>query len=135
MCDCRLTEHLVGGGHVLVVEDDAVLRETVIWALEDDGLRVVTAIDGVDAVQKAAASAPSLVVLDMSLPGLDGFAVAAALRARFGLHLPILVVTADGQARQKAERVGAYGFLHKPFDVNVFVERVREGLAGPNPRR
>jgi DNA-binding response OmpR family regulator len=89
----------MAGGHVLVVEDDALLRETVIWALEDDGLRVATAIDGLDAVQQATLSAPSLVVLDMSLPGLDGFGVAAALRARFGNALPILVVTADGQAR------------------------------------
>jgi DNA-binding response OmpR family regulator len=119
------------GGHVLVVEDDAMLRETLIWALEDDGLRVATAIDGVDAVEQAAVTAPSLVVLDMSLPGLDGYEVAAALRARLGIGLPILVITADGQARQKAERVGAYGFLHKPFDVEVLVQRVREGLAGP----
>jgi DNA-binding response OmpR family regulator len=123
----------MAGGHVLVVEDDALLRETVIWALEDDGLRVATAIDGRDAVQQAMTSAPSLVVLDMSLPGLDGFGVAAALRARFGPALPILVVTADGQARQKAERVGAYGFLHKPFDVDVLVRRVREGLASSGP--
>jgi DNA-binding response OmpR family regulator len=115
--------------HVLVVEDDASLRETLIWALEDDGLQVAAAVDGVDAVQKASAQLPRLVVLDMSLPGLDGFGVAAALRSQFGSGLPILVITADGQPRHKAERVGAYAYLHKPFDVSDLVQRVREGLS------
>jgi DNA-binding response OmpR family regulator len=114
--------------HVLVVEDDVSLRETLIWALEDDGLQVASAVDGIDAVQKASTQTPGLVVLDMSLPGLDGFGVAAALRSQFGNELPILVITADGQPRYKAERVGAYAYLHKPFDVSDLVQRVREGL-------
>ena len=116
------------GTHVLVVEDDALLRETITWALEDDGLEVDSAVDGRDAVQRAAARAPRLVVLDMGLPGLDGFAVADELRNRFGVQLPILVVTADGRAQSKAERVGAYAFVHKPFDVSVLVRQVRAGL-------
>lgn len=66
----------------------------------------------------------------MSLPRLDGYGVAAELRTRFGSEFPILVITADGLAREKAERVGAYAFLHKPFDIETLVERVREGLAG-----
>ena len=115
---------------VLVVEDDALLRETIIWALEDEGLEVDSAVDGPDAVQRASARAPRLVVLDMSLPGLDGFGVAAALRSQFGGQLPILVVTADGRAQWKAERVGAYGFVHKPFDVGFLVQQVRAGLSG-----
>jgi DNA-binding response OmpR family regulator len=115
-------------GHVLVVEDDALLRETLIWALEDDGFRVAVAIDGPDAVQQADTRTPSLVVLDMSLPGMDGYSVAEAMRTRFGPTFPILVITADGRAREKAERVGAYAFLHKPFDIELLVERVREGL-------
>ena len=120
--------------HVLVVEDDALLRDTLTWALEDDGFQVAVAIDGQDAVDQFDARPPSLVVLDMSLPRLDGYGVAAELRARFGAAFPILVITADGQAREKAARVGAYAFLHKPFDVDALVKRVREGLAGPDPR-
>ena len=121
------------GTHVLVVEDDALLRETITWALEDDGLEVDSAVDGRDALQRAAARAPRLVVLDMGLPGLDGFAVAEALRARFGGQLPILVVTADGRAQSKAERVGAYAFVHKPFDVSALVDQVRAGLRDAEP--
>ena len=120
------------GTHVLVVEDDALLRETITWALEDDGLEVDCAVDGPDAVQHALRKAPRLVVLDMGLPGLDGFAVAEELRAHFGEHLPILVVTADGRAQSKAERVGAYAFVHKPFDVSVLVRQVRAGLREPD---
>ena len=121
------------GTHVLVVEDDALLRETITWALEDDGLEVDSAVDGRDAVQRAAARAPRLVVLDMGLPGLDGFAVADELHDRFGGQLPILVVTADGRAQWKAERVGAYAFVHKPFDVSVLVHQVRAGLRESEP--
>lgn len=115
---------------MLVVEDDAMLRETLRWALEDVGLEVATAIDGPDAVQQASDRQPNLVVLDMSLPGMDGFGVAGALRARYGSELPILLITADGQPRYKAERVGAYAFLHKPFDVDALVNLIRQGLTG-----
>jgi two-component system response regulator MprA len=114
--------------HVLVVEDDAILRETITWALEDEGLEVETAVDGIDAVQRAAVRAPRLVVLDMGLPGLDGFSVARELRMRYGEQLAILVVTADGQPRQKADRVGAYAFLHKPFEVAALLREVHAGL-------
>ena len=123
-----MAEQAAGTNPVLVVEDDALLRETIVWALEDDGLAVDSAVDGKDAVHRASVREPSLVVLDMTLPGLDGFGVAAELRRRFGGRVPILVVTADGQPRQKAERVGAYSFLHKPFDVGVLVQQVRAGL-------
>jgi len=120
---------MAGEPHVLVVEDDASLRDAVIWALEDDGLQVASAVDGVDAVRQASLRVPGLVVLDMTLPGLDGFGVAAALHSQFGDDLPILVITADGRPRYKAERVGAYAYLHKPFDVVDLVDRVREGLS------
>ncbi|GAC1325324.1 MAG: hypothetical protein NVSMB2_23860 [Chloroflexota bacterium] len=116
-------------GHVLVVEDDVILRETLQWALEDEGLQVMLAVDGLDALERAAIATPDLVVLDMGLPGLDGYGVAAGLRAQHGEHISILVVTADGGAREKARRVGAYAYLHKPFDIDKFVERVKEGIA------
>jgi DNA-binding response OmpR family regulator len=125
-----LSELVPRHGRVLIVEDDVMLRETLIWALEDNGFQVAGAIDGPDAVLQTSEEAPGLVVLDISLPGLDGFGVAAALRARYGGEVPILVITADGQPRQKAERVGAYAYLHKPFDVAHLVQRVREALPG-----
>lgn len=113
---------------ILLVEDEATLRETLRWALEDEGLSVVEAVDGLDAVERASAEEPSLVVLDMGLPGLDGYGVAQALRSRYGAALPILVVTADGRAMEKAQRCGAYAYLHKPFDIQRFVTQVLQGL-------
>jgi two-component system chemotaxis response regulator CheY len=69
------------------------------------------------------------VVLDHGLPTTDGTHVAAGLRQICGEQLPILMVTADGRAAEKARRAGAYGFLHKPFDDTVLVAAVRRGFA------
>src|SRR5579871_617001 len=92
---------------VLVVDDDPTVRQTIAWALEDEGFTVETAADGQQAVARATARRPALMVLDLSLPVLQGHEVAASVRAVHGSGLPIVVVTADGNAASKAERVGA----------------------------
>ena len=107
---------------VLVVDDDAQLRELMQWALLDEGIAVETAADGPEALERIAQAPPRLVVLDMTLPGIDGFGVAAQLRER---GIPILMITADGSAARKAEQIGAYRFLRKPFDMRELVEGVR----------
>ena len=117
---------------VLVVDDDAQVRRAMQWALEDEGFEVLPAADGDEALRLSAEHPPNLVVLDLTLPTLDGYAVARRLRARRGPAVPVLLVTADGQADRKAERAGAYAFLRKPFDVEDFVRAVRRGLGrGP----
>jgi DNA-binding response OmpR family regulator len=116
------------GAHVLVIEDEPSMREMLQWALEDEGLVVVVAIDGLEGVKFATARRPALVVLDMSLPLLDGVGVGEALRSRYGAGLPILVVTAGGGAAEKARRIAAFAYLNKPFDMHLFIARVREGL-------
>jgi DNA-binding response OmpR family regulator len=67
-------------------------------------------------------------VLDHGLPNEDGTRVASGLRQVCGEHLPILIVTADGSAADKARRAGAYGFLHKPFDGDALVAAVLRGF-------
>ena len=67
-------------------------------------------------------------MLDITLPGLDAYEVARTLRATFGAHLPILAVTADGQAQAKASRVGAYTFVRKPFELQTLLAAVEVGL-------
>ena len=111
---------------ILVVDDDPALRELMQWALRDEGFAVQGAADGEEALATIAVAQPQLAVLDMSLPGVDGFGVAHALRAR---RIPIIVVTADGNAASKAARVGAYRFLRKPFAMAELVAAVRQGLA------
>jgi DNA-binding response OmpR family regulator len=114
---------------VLVVDDDADVRQVLCWALEDAGFDVLTAPDGPTAFAQAELRPPGVVVLDHGLPSTDGTHVAVGLRRICGEHLPILIVTADGRAAEKAQRAGAYAFLHKPFDDAVLVAAVRRGFA------
>ena len=116
------------GGLVLVVDDDPQIRQSLCWTLEDEGMVVEAAGDAAEALERAAARQPSLVILDMGLPGGTGTAVAAGLRKRYAQEIPILLITADGRAAEKARAVGAFAYLHKPFDLNRLVELVRERL-------
>ena len=113
---------------VLVVDDDANVREAIRWALEDEGFEVETAADGLQAIQRGVARRPDLVLLDLTLPLLDGYRVASDLRAAHGNGLPILAMTADGQAESKAVRAGAYAFVRKPFELGKLLEIIRQGL-------
>jgi DNA-binding response OmpR family regulator len=113
---------------ILVVEDDPRIRETIQWVLEDEGYEVETAADGQQALDRAAARRPRLLVLDMMLPGLDGAGVADGLLAAYGETPPILLITADGRAQAKAQRVGAFAYLNKPFELDELVALVRQGV-------
>jgi len=111
-----------------VVEDDSDLRQTIQWMLEDEGFLVETAADGREALNCAARRKPSLVLLDMGLPIIDGNGVAAGLRTTYGNNVTILTMTADSRAAEKAQRIGAIGYLSKPFDLDVLVNAVRSAL-------
>lgn len=113
---------------VLVVEDDTDLRQTIQWTLEDEGLIVETAGDGQEALNRAAQRKPSLVVLDMGLPIIDGNGVAAGLHASYGSSVSILTMTADGRAAEKAKRIGAIGYISKPFDLDALITAVKRAL-------
>ena len=114
---------------VLVVDDDPEIREVVTWLLEDEGLPVETAADGLRALDCATRARPSLIVLDMGLPIISGEEVAVRLRAHYGEPLPIIVVSADGRAAEKAARIGARAYLHKPFNIDELL-RVVHGTLG-----
>ena len=113
---------------VLIVEDDTDLRQTIQWTLEDEGLVVETAADGQEALNRAAQRKPTLVVLDMGLPIIDGNGVAAGLRASYGSSVSILTMTADGRAAEKAKRIGAVGYISKPFDLDALITAVKQAL-------
>jgi two-component system KDP operon response regulator KdpE len=113
---------------VLVVDDDAQVRRAIRWALEDEGLAVVTASDGRAGLGLAIERGPDLIVLDLTLPELNGYEVARSLRSARPRPIPILLITADGQAGTKAEQVGAYAFLRKPFRIEDLLEAVHAGL-------
>jgi DNA-binding response OmpR family regulator len=113
---------------VLVVEDDATMRETLSYNMRRDGYRVVTAVDGVNALQMAAHELPDLVLLDLMLPRLDGLDVCRLLRGKAETaNVPILMLTARIEESDKVAglELGADDYLTKPFGWNELRARVR----------
>lgn len=113
---------------ILVVEDDPALRETICWALQDEGLSTRAVSNGQEALDAAREHCPSLVILDWNLPILSSESVADGLREAYGESVPILLVTADGRAAWKAGRLRARGYLRKPFDLDDFIEAVYQAI-------
>ena len=114
---------------VLVVDDDASILATVEEILLAEGYEVMTAAGGAQAVSLARSWRPTLVLLDMRMPGVDGWAVARELRAS-GAGVPIVVMTAAENAARWADEIAADGYLAKPFhldDLLRCIERFREG--------
>jgi CheY-like chemotaxis protein len=109
---------------ILVVDDDAAIREAVRDVLEQEGLPVETASDGAEALVKINARAPRLVLLDMRMPGMDGWGFARALRLS-GIELPVVVMTAAADARRWADEIGAIDVVAKPFGVDELMDVVR----------
>ena len=116
---------------ILVVEDDPDLLALEAEILASAGYRVSTAVDGLQALERAEADFPALVLLDMRMPRMDGWRFAAAFRERFGNACPIVVVTAAEDARARAEEVGAAGFLAKPFELDDVLGVVERHVGKP----
>ena len=103
---------------VLVADDDADILRIVEINLRLEGFEVVTAGDGPDALAKAVAVRPDLVLLDVRMPGIDGYTICARIRADSSLAaIPVIIVTANHGATEveAARRAGADDFLVKPF--------------------
>lgn len=116
-------------GPILVVDDDAQIRQVLQLALEDHGWRTVAVADGQAAVAWLTQQRPAVLLLDISLPGVDGTDVADQVRARHGSAVPIVVLTADERATEKAQRVGAVAYFHKPFDLHQLIACLQRVLS------
>jgi DNA-binding response OmpR family regulator len=117
---------------VLLVEDEPHIVESLSFLLTRAGFQVRTEADGEAALNRALEDQPAVVVLDVMLPGLDGFEVLRRLRADpRGRGLPVLMLTAKGQARDReaAREAGADLFITKPFSNAELVAAVSR-LAG-----
>ncbi|MEC0167629.1 response regulator transcription factor [Paenibacillus graminis] len=110
---------------VLVVDDDANIRELVRLYLEDEGIEVVQKGNGAKALEYAENHPPDLVVLDIMMPGMDGWALCARLR-ELG-DMPVLMITAKGEPadRIKGFKLGTDDYLVKPFDPMELALRVK----------
>ena len=110
----------------MLVEDDADLRVVEQMALFAAGYRVITAAEGAAALRQLAAERPALILLDMRMPGMNGWQFVKALRIEHGHDIPIVVVTAAEDARARAEEVGADDHLAKPFEVDDLLRMVEK---------
>jgi signal transduction histidine kinase len=115
---------------VLHIEDDPRNRLLVRKLLVADGHEVIDAADGLEGVRLAIAQRPDLVLVDINIPGLDGYEVTLRLRTEASLaQVPIVAITAEGE-RETSYAVGCDGFLQKPIDARNFARQVREYLRG-----
>ncbi|PKN99053.1 MAG: DNA-binding response regulator [Chloroflexi bacterium HGW-Chloroflexi-4] len=113
---------------ILVVEDEKALRETLEYNLSNEGYEVDTSADGLDAFQKAHNGNYNLILLDIMLPGMDGFEICRKIRAE--KNTPILMLTArdDEIDRIVGLEVGADDYMSKPFSMRELLARVKAML-------
>lgn len=114
--------------NILVVDDDPRLLKLVRVNLERAGYTVSSATSGPAALEQLVAEPPDAVVLDITMPGMDGFAVTK--RIRESSNIPIIMLTAQGEQSQKLHglEIGADDYMTKPFDPDELVARVRAVL-------
>jgi CheY-like chemotaxis protein len=111
-------------GPILVVDDDPTILATVAETLDLEGYPVVTATNGAEALDALEREMPSLVLLDMRMPVLDGWGFVRVLRER-GLNPTLVVMSATADARGWASEIGAHGVLPKPFDLDDLIAEVQ----------
>ena len=120
-------------GKVLVVDDDASVQRLLQFTLQQEGYEVVLASDGEDGLRRWQQESPTLILLDVTVPELDGYEVATRIRAEEGgsRHVPIIMLTADKdvQGKVRALRAGADDYLIKPFHPAELIARMKSLIA------
>ena len=120
------------GTRVLIAEDDPNIVESLTFVLSRAGFDVSAALDGEEALRRLHGDRPDLMILDLMLPGRNGFEVLKLVKSDPLLRaMPVIVLTAKGQPqdRRMAERLGVEGFMTKPFSNTEVVQAVQR-LAG-----
>jgi DNA-binding response OmpR family regulator len=121
-------------GSVLLVEDDEMVQQLVGHALQRQGYHVVTAENGEQALARVAEAIPDVIVADVAMPGMDGFALLSRLRSDpVGRQIPLIFLTARGGMEDVVTglELGADDYLLKPFDVRELVARVASKVRRP----
>jgi DNA-binding response OmpR family regulator len=115
---------------ILIVDDDQALQETLALTLQGEGFQVISERDGAKGLDRASKDKPDLVILDLSLPSLDGFELLKRLRSK-GNFVPVIVLT--GRKKEEMDRIlglelGADDYVLKPFGPRELVARVHAVL-------
>jgi DNA-binding response OmpR family regulator len=119
---------------VLVVDDEPIVREVVVGYLQRDGFRTLEAADGDRARAVLESDSPSLVILDVMLPGIDGLELCRWIRARS--QIPVILLTARGEETDRVVglELGADDYVTKPFSPRELAARVRTVLRRSSPQ-
>jgi DNA-binding response OmpR family regulator len=115
---------------ILVVDDDQLILKMIRIRLQLSGYDVVTVSNGKEALALIGSTQPDIMLLDVLMPGIDGFEVLK--RLRIFSELPVIVLSARSEYAEKAVSVGANDFLAKPFDVDEMVKRIERLIAAQN---
>ena len=125
-------------GRILVVDDEIYIVHILDFSLGMEGYEVITALDGEQALEKARAEKPDLIVLDIMMPKLDGYETCKMLKAEAGTRdIPVILLSAKGRnVDQKIGfEVGADDYITKPFSPRKLVERINAILGQASPNR
>jgi len=125
-------------GKILVVDDEIYIVHILDFSLGMEGYEVLTALDGEQAVEKARAERPDLIVLDIMMPKLDGYETCKILKAGDDTkNIPVILLSAKGRnVDQKIGfEVGADDYITKPFSPRKLVERINALLGQSSPQR
>jgi two-component system cell cycle response regulator DivK len=118
---------------ILIVEDNQDNRELVIKVLRNKGFETVEAVDGEDAIEKAVSEKPDLILLDISLPKLDGYEVAKRLKSMEEFQeIPIVAFTAHAMKgdREKVIVAGFEGYISKPINIRELPDQIKSYIRG-----
>jgi adenylate cyclase len=118
-------------GHILVVDDDALNRRLLTATLAKEGIRTTSATDGAQALDAIREDPPDVVLLDIEMPGIDGFEVLERIKGDEAVrHLPVIMISGLGDTESvvRCLEIGADDFLPKPFDAAILRARVNAGL-------
>lgn len=116
---------------LLLVDDNAINRDLLAAALERNGFDVIQARDGLSAVDKTRAEKPDLVLMDMNMPGVDGFEATRRLKADAAMmKIPVVGLSANALPgdKQRAMDVGCAAYLTKPVEIDVLVREIETTL-------
>ena len=116
---------------VLIVDDEENILELMRFNLENSGYKVLTAQNGIDALKLAKSEIPQLILLDLMLPGMDGYDVCKEIRRDNNIsHIPIIMITAKGEEVDKilGLELGADDYITKPFSIRELLARAKAVL-------
>jgi DNA-binding response OmpR family regulator len=111
---------------ILIVDDDADIRDMMKLFLETDGYQVIAAADGQDALQQVQRVRPGVIVLDLTMPDMDGEEFLERMRATRFARTPVVIMSGRDSSRDKAQELRAAGCVNKPVDLDELLKTIRQ---------